>query len=1075
MSTTFGRYELLDRIGMGGMAEVWRARVNGIGGFEKIVVIKKILPSFAQNKIFIDMLLAEARLCAMLQHANIVQVYENGENDGNFYIAMEYVPGHDLFKVLSQATQSQIRIPAEVCLYIAAEAAKGLHYAHNARDHYGRPMHIIHRDVSPSNIILSEAGEVKVMDFGVARATPGGQRENPTRSGVLKGKLGYMSPEQVTGREFDHRSDIFSLGIILYESLTLKRLFLAKTDLETLVNIRDARLEHKFKKHSYIDEDFGRVLRKSLAREPENRYPSALAMHDDIQQVLFDRRQLVSGSAVARFLTGLFDPAKQGQRTAPPSMTTSLPNDPASAERYDPRAASRTSGAVALPPTQPGLHAPAMLREAAAAGERVVPPPAVVAKSPAQQTEPASNSLSFSPADMAKILESVGQKWAEGTDADGTGDKAAMRATQQQPQRQALNDIAKALREPPPRTMGLPPQPTAQPVVPDRNSAPKPEPVAAAAVSSFPTPQLGRAMVSGHDAAARPVSPTPSFQFAQAPPITDDMALFDPDFGMPGGSHAPITDPEIQTIDDDSALSGQQSAVSGVIAPLIASRAATPDGWAAVSPSAPNAVVAPRNTQPVADGQAGFRPDTGSGHSPGSVAPQSASSSSVPQRLPTPTAFPAFGGAAVRVSSAPASAQSDTATAVAPISGVARPPFEIVEPSKPPFGQPEPSQRLAAYRQTDSGRVRVASERTADFEGLVESSRADQGPTSGSVDGAVLTDRGTQHSFDGKSDGQSFSVAGPVRNWPQRKIYRLRLANGTELGPMTLTNLESLLRARSVSVEDLVAVGDASYQPIRTVTSLTVIVAALAEMRPSPTLSGPLSQWVFVRLIYKAYVDRSTGVLELRRGDAVKSIYFSRGRTQYIASNQHQELLGPFMVANNYITQADVESAVARSKQTGVKLGDLMINMNFIKPSQLYQILERQLRAKFIDAFGWDSGTFAYYDGDKPPADIVPLDFDPMSVLCDGVRERVSLATLEPLFADKLDRPLHKVRNPSINLAALKLPSRESKMVRLLHSVQTPRQAYEECYNNRQHRLALLRVLFLMLQTELVTFDADRT
>lgn len=209
LSTMFGRFELFDRIGFGGMAEVWRARVAGVGGFEKIQVVKKILPAFAQNKTFIDMLLAEARLCAVLQHGNIVQTYDNGEIDGVYYIAMEYVPGPDLFKLLSRATQVGMRIPPEICLFIAAEAAKGLNYAHNARDHYGKPLHIIHRDVSPSNIIISDAGEVKVMDFGVARATPNGQTsENATRSGVLKGKLGYMSPEQVTGQPFDHRSDI---------------------------------------------------------------------------------------------------------------------------------------------------------------------------------------------------------------------------------------------------------------------------------------------------------------------------------------------------------------------------------------------------------------------------------------------------------------------------------------------------------------------------------------------------------------------------------------------------------------------------------------------------------------------------------------------------------------------------------------------------------------------------------------------------------------------------------------------------------------------------------------------------
>ncbi|HAN32324.1 MAG TPA: hypothetical protein DCQ06_12075, partial [Myxococcales bacterium] len=307
MGKTFGRYELLERIGVGGMAEVWKSRVAGVGGFEKILVLKKVLPAFVENKTFVEMLLAEARLCAVLQHANIVQTYENGEIDGQYYIAMEYVKGYDLFKILSRVTQLKRKIPAELCLYIAAEVAKGLDYAHTAKDHQGRPLNIIHRDVSPSNILISETGEVKVMDFGVARATMDGTtNENRSRAGVLKGKLGYMSPEQVTGQPFDLRSDIFSLGIILYESMTLKRLFLGRTDLETLVNIRDAKIEHKFHKHSYIEESVRAVLRRALARESKDRYASALDFQDDITSLLFEQKTAVTNRSLAKYLDEIF-------------------------------------------------------------------------------------------------------------------------------------------------------------------------------------------------------------------------------------------------------------------------------------------------------------------------------------------------------------------------------------------------------------------------------------------------------------------------------------------------------------------------------------------------------------------------------------------------------------------------------------------------------------------------------------------------------------------------------------------------------------------------------------------------
>ena len=306
---------MLERIGVGGMAEVWKARVAGIGGFEKILVLKKILPAFASNKKFIEMLLAEARLCAVLQHNNIVQTFENGKIGEVYYVAMEYVPGYDLFKILSRATQVGRHVPPTICLYIASEVAKGLDYAHNAKSHGGEKLNLIHRDVSPSNVLISLAGEVKVTDFGVARATLGDSRsKKDSRAGVLKGKLGYMSPEQVTGKPFDQRSDIFSLGIILYESITLKRLFLGRTDLETLVNIRDAKLEHKFVKHSYIPEGIRGILRKTLSRNPDERYDSSLDMHDDMLNLLFEMKTQVTNRTLANFIEELFDPSLETKK-----------------------------------------------------------------------------------------------------------------------------------------------------------------------------------------------------------------------------------------------------------------------------------------------------------------------------------------------------------------------------------------------------------------------------------------------------------------------------------------------------------------------------------------------------------------------------------------------------------------------------------------------------------------------------------------------------------------------------------------------------------------------------------------
>lgn len=1119
----FGRYEMIDRIGLGGMAEVWLARVAGVGGFSKTVVIKKILPSFAQNKTFIDMLLAEARLCAVLQHANIVQVYENGEIDGIFYIAMEYVAGFDLFKVLSRATQTQQRIPPEICLYIAAEAAKGLHYAHNARDHYGRPLHIIHRDVSPSNLILSESGEVKVMDFGVARATPpGGQRENATRSGVLKGKLGYMSPEQVTGRQFDHRSDIFSLGIILYESLTLKRLFLAKTDLETLVNIRDARLEHKFTKHSYIDEDFRNVLRKSLAREPADRYPTALAMHDDIQQVLFDRRQHVSGSALTRFLTELFDPSKGQTAGGEVGLLAASVPEPAPPRRPPEQAAGVRAPPAQMAQTRPAMASPTALQRS----EGAQSPAGATSTTVAPSHSPASNSLSFSPEEARKLRERIEENRLA---------RVAPPSMVAVPQRVAPTGDA-------PETVQAP---TAAVAVP----TPAPRPQARVGVD---------ATIEADEEDPEAVLAAAARVLAARGPRSDSIGIVDPPPKRPKELRITLVEPRAGAAEAANAgaraggdTAGDEDVDASVSAPAaVAGPTASPArlGFPMVANAASGKTIAQGSgTTVLAPGQAisritpqSFTHSEELGYDSGAHAPQTdpeperrmAAELSAVRAAGTSGEFgrgarhdlsvsvgaeesdelDSFQSNAVAPQSAIRAADAipyavvDGSQVLAPKSRssqripvsvveVSRPPFEVREPTLPPFALEEPSRppfesdavrmpfaaqsarvtgEVAALSRTRSGnRLPVAQTGTND-QRTDSSHAAFQSPhDSDLVDGAVLTDRGTQPAFDGRSEPHSHNVAGAMRK-EVRAAFRVRLSDGTELGPMTATGLEQLIRAGQASLDDFVAVGDGAFQPMRSVTQLSAMVTTLMEQRTPPMLSGPLSQWVFVRLVYKLAADRTTGSLELRRGDAVKSIYFRRGRCQYIASNQHQELLGAFMVANGYVSQADIDMAVARSKQTGTRLGDLLIGMNLIKPFQLYQVLERQMRAKFIDAFGWDAGTYAFYEGIEPPQDIVPLDIDPISVLAEGVRERVSLAVLEPMFADKLDRRLHKVKNPIINLASLKLQARESKAVTMLHGADTSRQAYEECFANRQQRLALLHVLFLMLQTELITFDADR-
>src|SRR5687768_16231380 len=213
----YGKYQLLDLLARGGMAEVYRAKSHGVEGFEKVLVIKRILPELGENPQFVEMFINEAKIAVTLSHANIVQVFDLGRADESYFIAMEYVAGYDLATVLARGHRLGRPIPQELAVYVVSELAKGLDYAHRRRDAQLRPLNIVHRDVSPQNVLISFESEVKLTDFGIAKAALAVSSEENTEAGVLKGKYAYMSPEQARGEEVDSRTDMFALGVVLHE------------------------------------------------------------------------------------------------------------------------------------------------------------------------------------------------------------------------------------------------------------------------------------------------------------------------------------------------------------------------------------------------------------------------------------------------------------------------------------------------------------------------------------------------------------------------------------------------------------------------------------------------------------------------------------------------------------------------------------------------------------------------------------------------------------------------------------------------------------------------------------------
>jgi serine/threonine-protein kinase len=285
------------------MAEVYLARRAGPHGFQKIVAVKRILPQYARDPDFVAMFVDEARVCARLGHPNIVQVFDFGEQDGELYMAMEYVDGTTGARLIrAAAAEEHGEVPLDVCLHVAISVLRGLEYAHTARDDEGRPLALVHRDVSPGNVLIDRSGAVKLTDFGIARAA---EIERRTDAGQLKGKLGYMSPEQVLGRDLDARSDIFTLGIVLAEMIILRPLFSGGKELDVLLRIRDADVSPIDRAGARVPDDVRAVLFRALSRDPVLRWAGAGAFADALEDVVRRRRLQVGPSRLAALVDKL--------------------------------------------------------------------------------------------------------------------------------------------------------------------------------------------------------------------------------------------------------------------------------------------------------------------------------------------------------------------------------------------------------------------------------------------------------------------------------------------------------------------------------------------------------------------------------------------------------------------------------------------------------------------------------------------------------------------------------------------------------------------------------------------------
>jgi serine/threonine protein kinase len=349
----FGRYALVELIGRGGMAEVWKAYVSGAGGFQRKLVVKRILPHLARDQSFVKMFLSEARLSARLSHPNIVHVYDLGEESGEYFMAMEYVDGQSLTGILRSLIRQQRQVPVGFAVAVVRDVCRALGYAHALVDEQFRPLHLVHRDVSPSNVMVSYDGVVKLFDFGIAKAL-GGTEDEHTRTGTVKGKFSYMSPQQAEGLPIDRRADLFAVGVVLHEMLTSRRLFKGENDLQTIQKVKTLAVPPPSMLNPQVPSALDAICLKALERDPEQRYQYAEHLADQLDSVAAELGW--NASSVATLMRGLFPALSLAPPMTEPAVVSSVATRAAGSWRDQAMDSNRTELLLATTVDGPALE-----------------------------------------------------------------------------------------------------------------------------------------------------------------------------------------------------------------------------------------------------------------------------------------------------------------------------------------------------------------------------------------------------------------------------------------------------------------------------------------------------------------------------------------------------------------------------------------------------------------------------------------------------------------------------------------------------------------------------------------------
>ncbi len=357
----FGKYTLTRKLATGGMAELFLAKVQGAEGFERDLVVKRILPHFSEDADFVKMFIDEASLTSKLQHQNIVQIYDFDVVDQQYYIAMEYIDGEDLQNLIKDGNASRMPLSVAQCVAITMELAKGLHYAH-MKEHRGKPLNIIHRDISPHNAMVSYNGEVKLMDFGIAKAA---ERSTKTQAGMVKGKVAYMSPEQARGKPLDGRSDLFALAIMLWEMLGNKRLFLRSNDFETLTAVLKETPARPSSLRPEVDQELDDIIMTALEKDREHRQKNVEEFDRELTRWYYKNVQDLEAASLRTFMQTLYADKLASRSSAPAQEVAATVRATVEPVGAPPRRARTATGSGAEAPRTLKEQAPEALRASA--------------------------------------------------------------------------------------------------------------------------------------------------------------------------------------------------------------------------------------------------------------------------------------------------------------------------------------------------------------------------------------------------------------------------------------------------------------------------------------------------------------------------------------------------------------------------------------------------------------------------------------------------------------------------------------------------------------------------------------